>query len=706
MPDAELRRQRAAYRRGIVRASATAGAVMLAMAGLTGFALHESRKASQAAGTLRTTADTLRKSLYVSDMNLAFASWYAGDPTHARGLLETHKPRPGEVDLRGFEWRYLWPLCQPGSIYKFDRSDAAAFSPDGRTLAVGGGNGVVTLWDVKSPRKPTVNALLREPPGRAAQNNMAFSRDGRILAVAAGESDGSVTLWDAVSHASIGTLPVSRWVNACRPFALAPDGKTLVAGITNNALKVWDVASRQVTKLLPAHESEITSAAFSPDGKTLAASDTQGRVTLWEVGSWRERPALQHPSYLLCLAFSPDGRTLAVGCGDFKTYIWDLASGKRRRSLPGHKLTVVSLAFSRDGKTLATGGMDQIVKLWDTTSWRDRMTLVGHTEEVDCVAFSPDGRLLATGGDHTVRLWDTAPKHETPMPVGQAAAFSPDGRTLAVSRDGTTITLWDVARQKEIGTLRAPEAPKGLTTGNTISLSPDGRMAVSYGNHPVQLWRASSKRAYVFKNANQAAFSPDGSAVAVGVDQATAEESHPEVVLRNVATQQRIAAYPDSLGRMAFSPDGKALATARSDGKGVDVWDVVTQQRVHTVSIDDARPLVFSPDGRTLVVVVGVGQRVIVVDLSTKDRADMPGHIGYPTCAAFSPDGRTLATGSGDHTIKLWNLATHQEVATLRGHAEWINTVAFSPDGTLLASADNAGKVRLWHAPSFTETDR
>src|SRR5207245_1833270 len=87
MPDAELRRQRAAYRRGVVRAAGIGGIILLAMSLLTGFALRESRRANR-------TANTLRKNLYVSDMNLAYEAWYAGNPTRAGALLEKHRPKP------------------------------------------------------------------------------------------------------------------------------------------------------------------------------------------------------------------------------------------------------------------------------------------------------------------------------------------------------------------------------------------------------------------------------------------------------------------------------------------------------------------------------------------------------------------------------------------------------------------------------------
>src|SRR5262249_37051434 len=121
---------------------------------------------------------------------------------------------------------------------------------------------------------------------------------------------------------------------------------------------------------------------------------------------------------------------------------------------------------------------------------------------------------------------------------------------------------------------------------------------------------------------------------------------------------------------VAFSLDGKTLATASNDGTA-KLWDVR-----------------------------GALRHQVPTEIAT-----LKGHSAAIHSAVLSPDGKTLATSSFDGTVKLWNLLTQQEVATLSGHTGRVHMVAFSPDGNLLASGSEDGTVRLWRAASFRETD-
>lgn len=294
-----------------------------------------------------------------------------------------------------------------------------------------------------------------------------------------------------------------------------------------------------------------------------------------------------------------------------------------------------------------------------------------------CAIFSPDGKTLVSGcgmfGDNPgwLKFWDVENHHQRRALKMEKWArwvtFSPDGKTLATGEADGSVKL------------RNPE------TGEVREIVPTGL------------------------GVNAVAFSPDGNLLAIGL------QGDPAVTVWDEKKQDvrfKLAGHaPNGTFSVAFSPNGKTLATCGSDSL-TRLWDVATgkelrQLKGHTQGVDH---LAYSPDGKTIAT-VSFDKTLKLWDPETgKERATLRGHKEQVLCVAYSPDGKTLATSSGrwmdyDYTpgpgeVIVWDAATHRALAVYAGHHDRIFGVSYSPNAKLIASASCDGTIRLWPVPN------
>ncbi|MDX8030676.1 hypothetical protein SK803_10670 [Lentzea sp. BCCO 10_0856] len=288
---------------------------------------------------------------------------------------------------------------------------SVAFHPGGQVLASGSWDGTVFLWRMTARR--TREPIARISDATAFIRFVAFSPDGTRLAVAS--DDGYTRLYDVTNPAApvlAVRLQPRDHQTANVSLAFTPDGRTLAVG-SEHTLTVWGVADLAAPQELFRRSdwyASVWAVGFSPDGTRLIAGG-RGEARLFDATDRRALKEIPFPGggdAAMADGFSGDGRLLATAIGDSAVRLIDTSTSREVAQLTGFSDVAYSAAFH--GTRLATSHGDGKVRLWDVTDpARPRLetTYSGHEAPVPSLAFSPDGTYLASGSnDTTIRLWE------------------------------------------------------------------------------------------------------------------------------------------------------------------------------------------------------------------------------------------------------------------------------------------------------------
>jgi WD40 repeat protein/serine/threonine protein kinase len=679
-----------------------------------------------------------RQIAYASDMNNAHQAVQADELDRALELLNRHRPvqkseirnPKSEIDLRGWEWRYLWRQCQGEERFILGEhtngATAVGLLADGKTVFSAGRDKAVRLWDLESRRQIGLLPHLEQVIGAAA------SLDGRWLATATKNPGGEqpVLLWDLATQKAV-TLTTKFRVHPAS-ITFSSDSKWLAFATMFGGVRIWDVnACSEVTDLPAISDDpiELFGVAFSPDSRTLAYNENNfGAILLWDLARRSVTGRLTgHESDVRALAFSRDGQTLASVSADRTARLWHLNSGVRPSSgaATGVEQPAQELSRPRNEAELAAAGDGPA-----PTEWRPGLQLTNHSGGFGRMAFSPNGRTLAMsvgggGGGRVIRLVDVETGNHQAELGGHlddisSLAFTPDGRTLlSASLDGT-IRVWDVVTSAKTKPVREFARNSISVTwrsyGPALCLSPDGRHLLTvYTNQTFSVWDTlrlaeGERHALPFTDTTIAAVAPGGRMAAFG-------SRSGEVKLWDAETGQApFFAQPGTnrVHLLVFSLDGRYLAAAddaktlsqmsvaKNTWRTVRVWEVGTRKETLVFSTNEFPvSLMFSADAKSLVAGFNEGP----VNLWPLDRpgeaATFLGHSGWVWGLAMLTNGQTLISASGD--IRFWDVRTRHENALKLSPRAGAICIALSADGRRLAAGDSDGRITIWDVASHQE---
>ncbi|MDE0313415.1 MAG: sigma-70 family RNA polymerase sigma factor [Candidatus Poribacteria bacterium] len=632
-------------------------------------------------------------------------------------------------------WWYDVSSMLPISLWETERGLISSFdfSHDGKWIVIYNSDGIIKVLDVQS------GSLVVQIEDQYADRDLTCSSNGKWIAIAGG--DGVVKVLDVQSGMCIAQMDRGKheWkANDISQLEFSPDGELLAAVAGNPKLYLENEDNYDDELLNPGTEGDQIyvwhpetgevilkfagrNFTFSSDSRLLAGACpdetlNEGKrvdrwVSVWDVTSAEHIAQFtEHDDWVDNVAFSPCGQFVASS--DAVLRVWDIATGSEKKVYPNFS----NPFYTKDGRLYALGfvNFSNPIEVWDMEN-REKlfeMTIgMGLFDLARSIAIAYTQQLANTPSNKRTEaknpVFSIVREHRFPWPDPKGIWV--DNQTLVSKTHGEGILLWDIAK-KRMGDYLLKNEWIGSYT-----VLPDGRILASCITKESKVWDAKKPDNPIakftitegpFQWARDAVFAPTGDRIAVGSRLGTLYVWNFQQPERTIA----LTGHTDHIWTLAFSPDGKTLASSAAD-ETTRVWDLELGEEIAILPIGEQRiswGLVFSPCGRFIVGGMDNEIRFWCAEKLTLLRSIPQPESNRRTYAlAFSPCGKYLASGTWwqqgmeKMAIRLWDVATDENIHTFWGHNSDVQSLSFSPDGTHLASSGFDYTILVWNLKPY-----
>ncbi|MFE3454283.1 protein kinase [Nonomuraea sp. NPDC059194] len=600
------------------------------------------------------------------------------------------------AEARAIPWALFHndELTEPDGPYKMGPYILTSLTPDGRLLLIGGRDGMVKLWDLRSGECLQAIEAHVENGYRKELCSVALTPDGRFAASTG--KDQTLRLWDLGTGRCLrgfALKPPPRFGYVTNPVALNADASIVLVSNADGPIQVWDVHSGQLRRTLAGHADGVRSIELTADGGfLLSTGKTNGEVRFWDLSSGRYRLIrADDTSPVTASCLDSPGRLAVVGAKDGTISLWNLRTGRCLRTMNAPD-SVETVSLSADARFVVSGSHDKTVRIWDTASGRCLRTFRGHRAAVRAVRLSADGRsAISAGQDNAVRRWD--------LPLDWAAApqLSKPRRHAEVSRLGSEAEALVSEAVREVAASRYPRALDALTRARAIP---------GYERSPQVLtaWRALGR--HTVRTGLRAAWPTatfSGYRAVISADSTIAvfRGGDGTFLIWDVvdgACKRVIEGPLTAVNDISLSADNQRVLSAGHDGK-LQLWHAGTGEclRVLYASTHGLTAAQFYDGGRKAL--AAVNEKLQFWDLNDGRLLRTIADCGLAHSISVSPDERVAATAGRSKEIMLWDLRRRRRLRTLKGHDDRVSSVSMSADGRFVVSCGR-GYIGLWDIAS------